>query len=125
MTLADSTIAAFAALGSSARIQILEALLDGPKRPSELAELPHQGLGMRYHCLTLIDAGLILVETVERGRRVLYHLNEDKCRHLAHLLIAMANGIPAISMELEEEDTIHSNREEERHEIRVQAVSTD
>lgn len=122
----DDTIKAFEVLGSDARIQILKALLDGPKRPSELAELPHQGLGLRYHCLALIDAGFILAQTVEKGRRVLYHLNVARFRRLAASLTAMADQAPVVPPELEAEaEAAIPTGRRKRDEIRVQTVDPD
>lgn len=88
-------VSAFAALGSAPRAGLLVAMLEGPKRPSELVGYIEKAMSLWYHLQPLLEEGFIVAQTVE-PKRTLYHLNPDKLRALALDLNAAANMAPPL-----------------------------
>jgi len=104
-------IKGFAALGSDPRVRILLALTDGPRRPTELADLLPRSLGLWHHMSTLIDVGLVFQHNVE-PKRVLYYLNVEKLRQLADELIALADAAPVVPEDVLQARSFHKSLED-------------
>lgn len=101
-------IRSFAALGSDPRMRILLALTDGPRRPTELADLLPRSMGLWHHMTTLIDVGLVFQHTVE-PKRVLYYLNAAKLQDMASELIALASAAPEVPEDVQQAHEFHES----------------
>jgi len=101
-------IKGFAALGSDPRVRILLALTDGPRRPTELADLLPRSMGLWHHITALIDAGLVFQHNVE-PKRVLYYLNVEKLKELAEELVALAIAAPVVPEDVLQARNFHKS----------------
>ena len=99
-------VRSFAALGSDPRMRILLALIDGPRRPTELADLLPRSMGLWHHMTTLIDVGLVFQHTVE-PKRVLYYLNASKLRDMAEELAGLAAAAPEVPEDVQQAQQFH------------------
>lgn len=86
-------VEAYQTLGSPPRAQLLMALVEGPKRPSELLKYLENTLGMWFHIKQLVNAHFIVPQSVE-ARKTYYHLNPARLRALAIELNALADMTP-------------------------------